>query len=890
MGKPVGIKVVDSDPVAFAILRDAVDGIFANSVASNFFGAWSFGGVASANPLNVPDRVIVANNARSDADGQQDVYSAIAPENISDSAVALTGVGGDGTRGLVNIYSGTSSLNSSYVASGYNDVVDGTRYKPSLSETLFHEMFHALSIPGMSRQTTTSDFMYQEQIAVFATNAVYNKQHGGHERMGHTAGDTFGSSLAQTTYINPNWTIGFNWNGANAVFRTEDHSGAMLGGSESSYTERTYHRNVAIDGDQIRNYVTVERYVSTGSIIGGSAIDQITSQLSSQSILYGGASQYGIAKSYGIQAVQMASQISSLLDTRTHLNSISYDQSRTVLVAVERFTDYRSTLPKDGSMTYSDWTGPAKASDGSALGKFYIFDQASSVGAILLGGSGFDQSRVDLADGVDIIRAGNGNDLIVVGGGSNGNSFNEAYGGGGDDILVGGIYKDHLFGGAGDDVLIGRGGGDILDGGADFDVVSYRGMSDGIDIDLTNVIQTGTGAASGDSLIGIEAVFGTDHDDWFKGAGNSTFFGEAGSDEFHLGSGDSGFGGSSDDLFFLEGNGARASGGDQDDVFILKTAGSFVIDGGDGTDGINASELVGVAVVYDIAAKTMKIGTAAAFDVSTVEVFDLSNTSYRIMGDVGDNVLHGWNHASNVHGLLFGGVGNDTLNGGHGDTLSGGAGNDIFNLMPGDFAIGGTGSDTFHITTSMTGVIRISDMKPEDILIIDGVRYQGRTTEALSTPDQYYSYEMYEPYYSMAWHFKDVITNVSSYDTSTVQKDYLVRVDARGSVMGNLTSGLWNEVEIGGKSESFVYDQAKDVGVLKLKNGQNEIDIVFDHMSQTGISYQASITPALTSPGDVPHVYGSFDHSDWIKGYVDSMSGLHGSANAFIQPFVDYII
>ena len=89
-------------------------------------------------------------------------------------------------------------------------------------------------------------------------------------------------------------------------------------------------------------------------------------------------------------------------------------------------------------------------------------------------------------------------------------------GGDGNDDLDGGVGNDVLRGGDGDDVLRGGGGSDLIDGGSGDDTLTYSGSAIGVSVDL--VSGSGDfGSASGDSLVGIENVVGSDGDDVLRG-------------------------------------------------------------------------------------------------------------------------------------------------------------------------------------------------------------------------------------------------------------------------------------------------------------------------------------------------------------------------------------
>ncbi|MFC3208258.1 calcium-binding protein, partial [Aquamicrobium soli] len=121
------------------------------------------------------------------------------------------------------------------------------------------------------------------------------------------------------------------------------------------------------------------------------------------------------------------------------------------------------------------------------------------------------------------------------------------YGDGNANILRGLGGDDELHAGGGNDLLIGGPGADKLDGGTGIDTASYEGSSAGVTVNLATSTGLG-GDAQGDTLVSIENLVGSDHDDTltgndannslYGGAGNDTLIGDLGNDTLIGGLGD----------------------------------------------------------------------------------------------------------------------------------------------------------------------------------------------------------------------------------------------------------------------------------------------------------------------------------------------------------------
>jgi Ca2+-binding RTX toxin-like protein len=205
----------------------------------------------------------------------------------------------------------------------------------------------------------------------------------------------------------------------------------------------------------------------------------------------------------------------------------------------------------------------------------------------------------------DIVMASTGNDHLV------GKGF--MFGLAGDDGLIGSAGSDALYGDAGNDWLDGGAGSDLIDGGDGWDVVSYQSATSGITVDLTS--NANGGSASGDKILNIEVLQGSNHADMLTGLdrGNGSgvqLYGEGGDDYL--------FGGAGNDLLDSGFGSDLLNGGAGADTFRFSTAlGAGNVDtvqdfsGAEG-DRIVLSRSVFAAAGYDaLASSAFALGTAA---------------------------------------------------------------------------------------------------------------------------------------------------------------------------------------------------------------------------------------------------------------------------------------
>lgn len=380
----------------------------------------------------------------------------------------------------------------------------------------------------------------------------------------------------------------------------------------------------------------------------------------------------------------------------------------------------------------------------------YIESLADMPGIVRAGTRGSDvmagsvrADRLNGSDGRDFIDGGYGNDLLI--------------GGGGDDVLIGGAGDDVLRGGDGYDRLVGGNGFNILDGGdGDRDVADYQFSDVAIDARLN---ENGRGVVRVDGqvrdrLIGIEQVWGGEHDDRLTGSKRGeTLYGGNGNDVIRTGGARDGevdniAGDNGDDVIIFEGGRIVADGGWGEDTFIIKSGAIYIEDKDTHIDTLDFSQMkygVDLSPVMSgsnfftsaelrpidetsingyISAVDRVIGSRFA-DILSADadgaILFGGHGGDRLSGGDGDDELYG----ENGNDTLLGGGGNDILLGGAGrDTISGGDGDDLIAGGAGaDILTGGAGHDEFVWDADhLTGRDTITDFDmAEDLIVLDNL-------------------------------------------------------------------------------------------------------------------------------------------------------------------------
>ncbi|WP_417411536.1 DUF5801 repeats-in-toxin domain-containing protein, partial [Hoeflea sp.] len=322
--------------------------------------------------------------------------------------------------------------------------------------------------------------------------------------------------------------------------------------------------------------------------------------------------------------------------------------------------------------------------------------------------------------------------------------INDAMGGSGDDVLIGGSENNILRGNDGNDTLVGGTGSDVLDGGDGVDTANYAADSGGIHVRLDKSWATSmankaayswsdlvAGIASDviehDDLVNIENITGTkysdaivgdngdnvidgrDGDDYIAGmGGNDTLLGGDGRDLLVGGADDDivNGGAGNDRIRWSVGDGSDTidGGDDEDTLQLFSTAENqtITLDAVSGTPGFSAVSGADTASVQnveevsvDFTAGSGTLNVTGDFATSGVDI-----STIRFEGGSGNDVVNGSTmvHStadSDVRIVAHGNDGNDELRGGVGnDELYGDDGNDILNGGDGDdFLSGGAGND-----------------------------------------------------------------------------------------------------------------------------------------------------------------------------------------------------
>ena len=156
----------------------------------------------------------------------------------------------------------------------------------------------------------------------------------------------------------------------------------------------------------------------------------------------------------------------------------------------------------------------------------------------------------------------------------------------GNDVVIGNTAVNRLEGRAGDDILDGGAGADTLDGGPGDDYAYYLDSGIGVLVRLHNANAVKYGDAEGDTLIDVEHIIGSNHNDVLAGDGEDNYLdGGDGDDVLYggpAGGDDEMYGGNGDDRIFGGKGNDMLTGGEGND-YLKGGPGedTFIIDGDD---------------------------------------------------------------------------------------------------------------------------------------------------------------------------------------------------------------------------------------------------------------------------------------------------------------------
>ena len=311
------------------------------------------------------------------------------------------------------------------------------------------------------------------------------------------------------------------------------------------------------------------------------------------------------------------------------------------------------------------------------------------------GGGGGDV--IDGGPGFEILRGGPGADVLRSRSSPTSSGAccddNPLFGQGGDDVLRGGPTDDLLFGGHGSDQMFGGDAVDSLFGGIGDD--AYHG---GRDVDQLEMFSKGTRRRLLINLSrGIARGEGSDHVDgveWVYSKVDTEVIGDGKNNRFYLAAGDDrAYGGPGADFISDIGGRNRMYGGAGPDTMAPEANVEEVfVDGGRGSDFLDVGECTvdpPVIIHFD---ENYYECFSETHPIEDVENYRGTYAVEHVFGDEADNFISGGGRQDEIRG----GRGEDVLKGGvQRDTIYGDDGDDHLDGQKGfDFLDGGEGQDT----------------------------------------------------------------------------------------------------------------------------------------------------------------------------------------------------
>ena len=313
----------------------------------------------------------------------------------------------------------------------------------------------------------------------------------------------------------------------------------------------------------------------------------------------------------------------------------------------------------------------------------------------------------------NVLIGGKGDDILRGGASENNDDLDDTINEAADENAAGSVSENI------GDTLIGGPGADMLDGGEDknekdnmvgtnpatMDIASYAYATSGVTLNLRSSKGTG-GEAAGDTLVNIEKIVGSDHDDVFlAGPGGDNIDGGGNTSAAREGIGDT----VSYELSLEAINLTLPAGG-----------GANTTKDGTATDGTGTGNKAEHEDSYSIDDILNNIENVVGTDYgdtingnATANILKGGNGNDLLDGKGGDDTLEGGDGNDELKGdaggdTLVGGAGRDDLEGGAGaDKITGGLGDD--NLWGGASGTGDTGLDMF--------IFRPQDGKGNDVIL-----------------------------------------------------------------------------------------------------------------------------------------------------------------------------
>lgn len=367
--------------------------------------------------------------------------------------------------------------------------------------------------------------------------------------------------------------------------------------------------------------------------------------------------------------------------------------------------------------------------DGGGTDTYDMSNYANAVSIDLAPGSwsvtSTDQlAKLDTYYGTNTFARGNVFNALQYNGDAR-SLIENAWGGAGDDTILGNAAgnvlrgnggADRAEGGAGNDFLYGGSGNDILLGGADNDWLLGEADQDRMFGGVGNdYLLGGAGADYAEGGDGADRLYGEAGDDYMLG-GDGDDYAEGGDGI------DSLYGGVGSDYFIGGGDADYIVGGDGVDFLYGGLGGDYLM-GGLATDALQGNE--GVDSLYGEDGDDYLFGGGDADillgGIGVDALYGEGDGDYLYGGDNAD-YAEGGDGADAVYGeagddYLFGNAGNDYMSGGDGvDYIEGGVGD--------DYILGGAGGDIFHFDAALGGVDTLLDFEAGasggDILRVSG--------------------------------------------------------------------------------------------------------------------------------------------------------------------------